>query len=90
MAPGHHQTAGLLNKAVKGEYGEKPGDAEMCRQWKTVIRKQAEHREESIPESHWNRRSCMKITTFSPLIVRQNAEPVIALFEELGNERRHT
>ena len=32
----------------------------------------------------------MKITTFNPLIVSQNADEVIALFEELGFEKRHT
>ena len=32
----------------------------------------------------------MKITTFNPLIVTKDAEPVIALFEEMGFERRHT
>ena len=31
----------------------------------------------------------MKITSFNPLIVTKNAEPVISLFEELGFERRH-
>ena len=31
----------------------------------------------------------MKITTFNPLIVTQNAEDVIKLFEELGFEQRH-
>ena len=31
----------------------------------------------------------MKITTFNPLIVTKDAEPVIALFEALGFERRH-
>ena len=30
-----------------------------------------------------------KITTFNPLIVTKDAEPVIALFEGLGFERRH-
>ncbi len=32
----------------------------------------------------------MKITTFNPLIVTKNPEPVIQLFEELGFERHHT
>jgi len=32
----------------------------------------------------------MKITTFNPLIVTKDPEPVIALFEELGFVRRHT
>ena len=32
----------------------------------------------------------MKITSFSPLIVTKDAEPVIKLFEELGFERRHS
>ena len=32
----------------------------------------------------------MKITSFSPLIVTKDAESTIALFEELGFERRHT
>ena len=32
----------------------------------------------------------MKITSFNPLIVTKDAEPVIKLFEELGFERRHT
>jgi hypothetical protein len=31
----------------------------------------------------------MKITTFNPLIVTKDAEPVIALFEALGFEKRH-
>ena len=31
----------------------------------------------------------MKITSFNPLIVTKDAEPVIALFEELGFEKRH-
>ena len=31
----------------------------------------------------------MKITTFNPLIVTRDAEPVIALFEALGFEKRH-
>jgi len=31
----------------------------------------------------------MKITSFNPLIVTENAEAVIALFEALGFERRH-
>ena len=32
----------------------------------------------------------MKITSFNPLIVTKDAEAAIALFEELGFERRHT
>lgn len=32
----------------------------------------------------------MKITSFNPLIVVKDADPVIKLFEELGFERRHT
>ena len=32
----------------------------------------------------------MKITTFNPLIVTKDPEPVIALFEALGFERHHT
>ena len=32
----------------------------------------------------------MKITSFNPLIVTKDAEPVIALFEDLGFEKRHT
>ena len=36
------------------------------------------------------RRLFMKITSFNPLIVTKDAEPVIKLFEELGFERRHT
>ena len=32
----------------------------------------------------------MKITSFKPLIITKDAETVIALFEELGFERRHT
>ena len=32
----------------------------------------------------------MKITSFSPLIVTKDADSAIALFEELGFERRHT
>ena len=32
----------------------------------------------------------MKITTFNPLIVSQNADDIISLFEELGFEKRHT
>ena len=32
----------------------------------------------------------MKITSFSPLIVTKDAESTIALFKELGFERRHT
>ena len=31
----------------------------------------------------------MKITTFNPQIVTNNAEAIIKLFEELGFERRH-
>ena len=31
----------------------------------------------------------MKITSFNPLIVTKDAEPVIALFEAIGFERRH-
>jgi len=31
----------------------------------------------------------MKITSFNPLIVTKDAESIIALFEELGFERRH-
>ena len=31
----------------------------------------------------------MKITTFNPQIITKNAEPVAALFESLGFERRH-
>jgi len=31
----------------------------------------------------------MKITSFNPLIVTKNPEPAIALFEELGFEKRH-
>lgn len=31
----------------------------------------------------------MKITTFNPHIVSQKAEDIIALFEELGFEKRH-
>ena len=31
----------------------------------------------------------MKITTLNPLIVTKDAEPVIALFEALGFEKRH-
>ena len=31
----------------------------------------------------------MKITSFNPLIISNDAESVIALFEELGFERRH-
>jgi predicted RNA binding protein YcfA (HicA-like mRNA interferase family) len=31
----------------------------------------------------------MKITSFNPLIVTRDPEPVIALFEELGFEQRH-
>lgn len=32
----------------------------------------------------------MKITSFNPLIVTKDAESAIALFEELGFEKRHT
>ena len=32
----------------------------------------------------------MKITSFNPLIVTKDVEPVIRLFEELGFEKRHT
>ena len=32
----------------------------------------------------------MTITSFNPLIVTRDAAPVIALFEELGFEKRHT
>ncbi len=32
----------------------------------------------------------MKITSFNPLIVTNNSEAIIALFEDLGFERRHT
>jgi len=32
----------------------------------------------------------MEITTFCPLIVSPNADEVVALFEELGFERKHT
>ena len=32
----------------------------------------------------------MKITSFNPLIVTKDTETTIALFEELGFERRHT
>jgi hypothetical protein len=31
----------------------------------------------------------MKITTFNPLILSQDAESIVALFEELGFEKRH-
>lgn len=31
----------------------------------------------------------MKITTFNPMILSKNADDIIALFEELGFERRH-
>lgn len=31
----------------------------------------------------------MKITTFNPMILTQNAEEIIKLFEELGFEKRH-
>ena len=32
----------------------------------------------------------MKITAFNPIIVTPNAAEIVALFEELGFERRHT
>lgn len=32
----------------------------------------------------------MKITTFNPLIVSQNADEIVSLFEELGFEKKHT
>ncbi len=32
----------------------------------------------------------MKITSFNPLIITKDAAPIVALFEELGFERRHT
>lgn len=32
----------------------------------------------------------MKFTSFNPLIITNDAEPVISLFEALGFERRHT
>ena len=32
----------------------------------------------------------MKITSFNPMIVTRAPEPVIALFEELGFQKRHT
>ncbi len=32
----------------------------------------------------------MKITSFNPLIVTKDAEAIIALFEDMGFERRHT
>ena len=32
----------------------------------------------------------MKITTFNPLIITKDPEPVIKVFEELGFERHHT
>ena len=32
----------------------------------------------------------MKITGFNPMIVTRDPEPVIALFEELGFQKRHT
>ena len=32
----------------------------------------------------------MKITTFNPLIVSHDSDEIIALFEELGFEKRHT
>ncbi len=31
----------------------------------------------------------MKITSFNPLIVSKNADDIVALFEELGFEKRH-
>lgn len=31
----------------------------------------------------------MKITTFNPQIITKNAEPLVALFQELGFEKRH-
>lgn len=31
----------------------------------------------------------MKITSFNPQIITKNAEPVVALFESLGFEKRH-
>ena len=31
----------------------------------------------------------MKITTFNPLILSQDAENIVTLFEELGFEKRH-
>ena len=31
----------------------------------------------------------MKITSFNPIIITKDAEPIIALFEALGFERRH-
>ena len=31
----------------------------------------------------------MKITTFNPLIISQDADNIVALFEELGFEKRH-
>ena len=31
----------------------------------------------------------MKITTFNPLIVSKHADDIVALFEELGFEKRH-
>ena len=31
----------------------------------------------------------MKITTFNPMIVTKNADEIVALFEELGFEKRH-
>ena len=31
----------------------------------------------------------MKITSFNPMIVTKDAEPIIKLFEELGFEKRH-
>lgn len=31
----------------------------------------------------------MKITSFNPLIISENAKEIIALFEELGFEQRH-
>ena len=32
----------------------------------------------------------MKITSFNPMIVSQNSEEIIKLFEEMGFEERHT
>jgi hypothetical protein len=32
----------------------------------------------------------MKITSFNPLIVTKDAEPVVKLFEEMGFEKRHS
>ena len=31
----------------------------------------------------------MKITTFNPQIITKNAEPIVAMFEALGFEKRH-